>query len=261
MRSLLTGDCMKGFEEIFPPHALPVRVQCFRCPVEPRDLGQVTLASVDEVATFAIDKRRDEHLTGRWLLAQAVTQWGLDPSTLEVRRTEHRAPMLAYLPGLWLNTPLPSISIGHSEGWAYVAVVESGWSVGIDAESAERGIASNAFDMMAKGVELEWLNAHPEHAIRLWTSKESVQKAMQLGMHLNPREIVIPIGESIVDISIANSKIQLQNWTYIGANISLAWRHESASIRTAEDDLLDLTREAMQKQEWGVGCKTTQGRA
>jgi hypothetical protein len=239
---------MKGFEEIFPPHALPVRVQCFRCPVEPRDLGQVTLASVDEVATFAIDKRRDEHLTGRWLLAQAVTQWGLEPSTLEVRRTEHRAPMLAYLPGLWLNTPLPSISIGHSEGWAY-------------AESAERGIASNAFDMMAKGVELEWLNAHPEHAIRLWTSKESVQKAMQLGMHLNPREIVIPIGESIVDISIANSKIQLQNWTYIGANISLAWRHESASIRTAEDDLLDLTREAMQEQEWGVGCKTTQGRA
>jgi hypothetical protein len=87
MRSLLTGDCMKGFEEIFPPHVLPVRVQCFRCPVEPRDLGQVTLASVDEVATFAIDKRRDEHLTGRWLLAQAVTQWGLEPSTLEVRRT------------------------------------------------------------------------------------------------------------------------------------------------------------------------------
>ena len=261
MRSLLTGDCMKGFEEIFPPHALPVRVQCFRCPVEPRDLGQVTLASVDEVATFAIDKRRDEHLTGRWLLAQAVTQWGLEPSTLEVRRTEHRAPMLAYLPGLWLNTPLPSISIGHSEGWAYVAVVESGWSIGIDAESAERGIASNAFDMMAKGVELEWLNAHPEHAIRLWTSKESVQKAMQLGMHLNPREIVIPIGESIVNISIANSKIQLQNWTYIGANISLAWRHESASIRTAEDDLLDITREAMQEQEWGVGCKTTQERA
>jgi len=41
----------------------------------------------------------------------------------------------------------------------------------------------------------------------------------------------------------------------------LAWRHESASIRTAEDDLLDLTREAMREQEWGVGCKTTQGRA
>ena len=261
MRSRSTGDDMNGFEEIFPPHALPVRVRCFRCPVEVRDLGQVTLASVDEVATFAVDKRRNEHLSGRWLLAQAVAQWGLEPSMLEVRRTEHRAPILAYLSGLWMNTPLPSISIGHSEGWAYVAVVESGWSIGIDAESAERGIAPNAFDMMAKGDELKWLTAHPEHAIRLWTSKESVQKAMQLGMHLNPRQIVIPIGESIVDISIGNSKIQLQNWTFCGANISLAWRPESVPLRTAEDDLLDLTRKAMQEQEWGVGCKTSQGRA
>ena len=261
MRSLSTGEEMSSFEEIVPPHPLPVRVMCFRCPVEPRNIGHVTLASVDEVATFAIDKRRNEHLSGRWLLAKALTLWGLEPSMLEVRRTEHRAPTLAYLPGLWVNTALPSISIGHSEGWAYVAVIEHGWSVGIDAESAGRGIAANAFDMMAKGDELEWLNNHPEHAIRLWTSKESVQKAMQLGMHLNPREIVIPIEDSVVNISIDNSKIQLQNWIINLTNISLAWRHESVSLRTAEDDLLDATREAMKEQEWGVGCKTTLGRA
>ena len=69
------------------------------------------------------------------------------------------------------------------------------------------------------------------------------------------------IGESIVDISIESSKIQLQNWTFCGTNISLAWRPESVPLRTAEDDLLDLTRKAMQEQEWGVGCKTSQGRA
>jgi len=261
MRSLSTGDDMSSFEEIVPPHPLPVRAMCFRCPVEPREFGEVTLASADEVATFAIEKRRDEHLSGRWLLAKAHTLWGLEPSMLEVRRTEHRAPTLAYLPGLWLNTALPSISIGHSEGWAYVAVIEHGWSVGIDAESVVRGIAANAFDMMAKGEELEWLNNHPEYAIRLWTSKESVQKAMQLGMHLNPRKIVIPIEESIVNISIGNSKIQLQNWDFHLVNISLAWRHESVIMRTAEDDLLDATRKAMQEQEWGIGCKTTLGRA
>jgi hypothetical protein len=31
-------------------------------------------------------------------------------------------------------------------------------------------------------------------------------------------------------------------------------------LRTAEDDLLEATRKAMQGQEWGVGCKTTLGR-
>jgi hypothetical protein len=28
---------------------------------------------------------------------------------------------------VWKNTPLPSISVGHSDGWAYVAAVEHGW--------------------------------------------------------------------------------------------------------------------------------------
>lgn len=244
-------------EELHPPHTLPVKAMCFRTRVTARTLDNVDLASPDEVATFVIDKRRNEHLSGRWLLAQALDEWGLDASLLEVHRTEHRAPLLAYLPGVWRNTPLPSISIGHSDGWAYVAVIEPGWSIGIDVESAKRGFASNAFDMMAKGEELERLKANPERAIRLWTSKESVQKAMQLGMHLNPREIVIPIEDFICDISIGNSKIQLQNWIFEGAQCALAWRHGCASLRTAEDALLEATRAAMNEQEWGIGCKTT----
>ena len=247
------------FEELFPPHQLPVRSLCFRCPVEVRELDEVTLASVDEVATFVVDKRRDEHLTGRWLLAQALKLWGLDPTQLEVRRTELRAPVLAHLPGLWVNTPLPSVSIGHAGGWAYVALVEPGWSIGIDAEPADRGIASNAFDMMAKGDELLWLREHPEQAIHLWTAKESVQKAMQMGMHLNPRKIEIPIETGILNISIEKSKVQLQNWIFEGAKVALAWRPGTVGLRTSEDDLLDATKKAMSEQEWGVGCKTSRG--
>ncbi|MEZ7988602.1 MAG: 4'-phosphopantetheinyl transferase superfamily protein [Candidatus Poseidoniaceae archaeon] len=249
------------FEELFPPHQLPVRSLCFRCPVEPREFDQVTLASGDEVATFAVDKRRDEHLSGRWLLAQALNQWGLDPTQIEVRRTELRAPVLAHLPGLWVNTPLPSVSIGHAGGWAYVALVEPGWSIGIDAELSDRGIASNAFDMMAKGDELLWLQKNPEQAIYLWTSKESVQKAMQMGMHLNPRNIEIPIGVGVLNISIENSKIQLQNWVFSGCQVALAWRQGSVEFRTPEDDLLDATKKAMSEQEWSIGCKTSRGNA
>ena len=245
-----------NIEELIPPESLPVRSLCLRCPVESIELEKVMLASVDEVATFVVEKRRDEHLSGRWLLGQALVQWGLDATQIEVRRTDLRAPVLAYLPGIWVNTPLPSISIGHSGGWAYVALIESGWSIGIDAEPAERGIATNAFDMMASGSELTWLIEHPERAIELWTSKEAVQKAVQKGMHLNPRKIEIPIEEEIKNISIESLKIQLQNWLFGGSRIALAWHNRSIQLRTSEDDLLDATRKAMQEQEWGVGCNT-----
>tara|TARA_B100000459_G_scaffold140506_1_gene99544 strand:- start:836 stop:1591 length:756 start_codon:yes stop_codon:yes gene_type:complete len=247
-------------EELLPPFPLPVRSLCLRCPISSFEFDQVSLASVDEVATFAVEKRRREHLTGRWLLAQALDQWGVNSNQIEVKRTELRAPVLSYLPGVWLNTPLPSISIGHAADWAYVALIEHDWSIGIDAEPADRGIAENAFDLMARGEELDWLRQNPSHAIELWTSKESIQKALQMGMHLNPRKIEIPIGEGIRNISIEKSIIQLENWNYDGVNISVAWHDKPLRIRTPEDDLLDATVKAMQEQEWGVGCKITLGK-
>ncbi|MDG1557563.1 MAG: 4'-phosphopantetheinyl transferase superfamily protein, partial [Candidatus Poseidoniaceae archaeon] len=107
--------------------------------------------------------------------------------------------------------------------------------------------------------ELLALQNSPSHAIELWVAKESVQKALGLGMHLNPREIEIPIGVAHANLSIGNSKLQLFNWVYDSMQVSLAWGQFSLSIRTPEDALLDATRAAMKEGEWGVGCKTTRG--
>lgn len=203
-----------------------------------------------------MQKRRDEHLTGRWLLAEVLHQLGHDPSLLTVERTRHRAPYLAYIHGVWKNTPLPSISVGHADGWAYVAAVEHGWRIGVDAEARDRGIQANAFDMMAKGKELERLNADPDCAIVLWVAKEAIQKALGLGMHLNPREIEIPIGVKEAIISIGKSKIQLIKWIHQEAQIALAITPGSISVVTAEDRLLEVTRVAMSEGDWGVGCNT-----
>ena len=154
------------------------------------------------------------------------------------------------------NTPLPSISVGHSDGWAYVAAVEPGWRIGIDAEASDRGIQANAFDMMAKGEELERLNANPDCAIEVWVSKEAIQKVLGLGMHLNPREIEIPIGVEKALISIEKSKIQLIKWIHLEAQIALAIAPGSMSVATAEDRLLEVTKVAMSEGDWGVGCNT-----
>ena len=246
---------MTGMTELNSPVS---GVRLFASPVHAHALADVPLADADEVATFATEKRRNEHLSGRWLLGQALMAHGeRDLSALEVRRSEQRAPSLAFIQGAWRRTPLPSISIAHSGGRAVVALGPAGRCIGIDLEPLERALAQNAFDLIAKGEELEQLRLHPEQAMRLWTGKEAVQKAMGLGMHLNPRDIQIPIDNNKSQISIEKSKIQLVYWSDEGYHFSLASRPKPVPERTPEDVLLDQTKAAMNANpDWGVGCNT-----
>lgn len=234
-------------------------VKLFATEVRAWGVRDVPLAQPAEVATFATDKRREEHLSSRWLLGQALKRWGVDDlSVLEVVRDEHRAPSLAYIHGVWKRTPLPNISIAHSEGMVFVALVNERLSVGFDAEPLERTLAENAYDMMAKGEELERLRSSPSHVFQAWTGKEAVQKCLGLGMHLNPRHIQIPIGNETMEISIENSKIQLNYWQEFGYHCSLATGPAKAVMPSPEDRLLEATRSAMEADpDWGVGCKTT----
>ena len=247
---------------VFPPSGR-TDVSVFMTAVTDLELSEVPLANADEVATFVTAKRRREHLAGRWLLGQALVSMGhRDLSCIEVLRDEHRAPSLAYIQGVWKREPLPSISVGHSGGYAVVALSDASLAIGIDVEPMDRSLASNAFDLMSKGEELAWVKDHPDASMRLWTSKEAVQKAMGLGMHLNPRDIRIPIGNGEAKIAIGKSIIQLENWFEYEFQFALAVTGASPSPSTAEDRLLEETRVRMQAQpDWGVGCKTQRNNA
>ena len=193
----------------------------------------------------ATPKRLADHNSGRLLLEKCLEHWDLPIDSLEVLRTEHRAPYLSWINGVWRNEPLPGISIGHCEGWAVCALIESGYWIGIDAEQKDRQIQSNAFDMMAKGEELNFLIENSKMAIEIWTAKEAVQKAQKLGMHLNPR-----------DINLA--EYQVESFVYDDLMVSVSWCQGGDNPRTSEDDLLDATAEAMrQNPDFSVGCKTT----
>ena len=227
-------------------------------PVRDWNISEVPLAQASEVETFVTEKRRHEHLTGRRLLGVALEIWGVDDlSVVEVRRDEFRAPSIHFIQGVWRRTPLPNVSISHSDGMAFVALVPPELRVGLDAEPVERTLAKNAFDMMAKGSELERLRRKPEDAFRMWTGKEAVQKCLGQGMHLNPRDIEIPIDNNLCNISIANSKIQLEYWIEKGYHLSIATTPATTPEPTPEDVLLEQTRRAMEADpDWGVGCKT-----
>ena len=207
-----------------------------------------SLVNVDEYSTFKTNKRKVEHCAGRTALAEGLGHWGFDTSQIEVIRDKNRAPSLKWIQGVFKNQALPAISIGHAEGYAIIALIEPGWWVGIDGEPKVREIAENAFAEFCKDDELHWLKANPSEAIRLWTSKEAVQKAMHLGMNLNPRKIIIYQSKSNQEMSIEGMKIQLKNFQHENFQIGLAWRVEGLLLRSQEDDLLDATREAMRDE-------------
>ncbi|HIF46725.1 MAG TPA: 4'-phosphopantetheinyl transferase superfamily protein [Candidatus Poseidoniales archaeon] len=199
----------------------------------------------DEDLGRATQKRIRDHQSGRYLLQLCLEKWDIPLDSIEVLRTANRAPYLSWIEGLWRNDTLPGISIGHSGEWAVCALIEAGWWVGIDGEPANRGIQENAFDMMAKGEELDWLRENPNQAIKIWTAKEAVQKAEQLGMNLNPRNI------NLADYNV-------HSFHHDDLMVSVAWRKSGGKPRTSEDDLLDATRDAMKDNpDFEIGCQAT----
>jgi 4'-phosphopantetheinyl transferase EntD len=236
-----------------------IRLMVATCRIRPIDPTTLTLIDWDEIRTFKTDKRKDEHFSARWLLEQALVEWGLnDISALMISRTEERAPYLKVIHGMWIQWVLPSISISHSDGLACVALIDEGWTIGLDAEPLNRPPKPAVFDMMAKGEELTRLKDGILDPLLAWTGKEAIQKALRMGMHFNPREIEIPIGGLDSRITIGNSKIQLKNYSHTTHKIMLAYGEDIAPIRSPEEALLEATRKAMESGDsWGVGCSTT----
>ncbi|MBT3971248.1 MAG: 4'-phosphopantetheinyl transferase superfamily protein [Euryarchaeota archaeon] len=269
------------------PHTTPVKVKLAICPIRPTTptsplpnngqswvLGDLPeLASPQEVNGFATAKRVEEHLAGRYLLCQMLLDWGIeDLSALEVTRDDKRAPSLEWIEGTFKTHSLPNISIGHSGDWAIVALVNHDWFIGVDAEPVDRIISPNAFPMMAKGDELDKLIATPNSAILRWTVKEAVQKCMRMGMHLNPRDIVLHIGNPIehfeAEFSIEKSIIQLISWAESGQQISLAFREyvpppmDSLDVllaKSAEElkNYVQVGEDGSKEYSFDVGCSTT----
>ena len=252
------GDVLKAkFDYIETEHN--IRLLVATCQIGQVDASTLTLVDWDEIRTFKTDKRRNEHLSARWLLEQALLEWGLgDFSALMISRTEERAPYLKVIHGMWIQYSLPSISISHSDGLACVSLIEEGWTVGVDAEPLNRPPKPAVFDMMAKGDELVRLNDGTLDPLLAWTGKEAIQKALRMGMHFNPRDIEIPIGNFDIKISIGNSKIQLENYSNLTHKIMIAYGVDLTPIRSPEEALLEATRDAMNSgASWGVGCSTT----
>jgi phosphopantetheine--protein transferase-like protein len=145
-------------------------------------------------AMKAVPKRKHEWLLGRCAAKDAVRQLVLEQHGLvlcaadvEITYDGHGKPEVR---GAWMARlgVKPAISISHSHGIAVaMASLEPKTHVGIDIETLDRP-ASHYESLAFRDEERKMLSQvpparHDEWALRLWTAKEAVSKALGQGFH------------------------------------------------------------------------------
>jgi 4'-phosphopantetheinyl transferase EntD len=139
-------------------------------PRSPDTLFPEELASIRE----AILPRKIEFATGRWCARQALAARGIAPGPL--LRKKNGAPQ-------WPRGVCGSITHCRGAWCASVASSSRYRSIGIDIEERSRAISEGALSYFANDDEIGWLNkfphdARPQNAVRLFSAKESVFKAL-----------------------------------------------------------------------------------
>lgn len=184
------------------------------------DVSAEPLVDHDDLGSFKLAKRAEEHATGRYLLAHLLAKPAdpadrapLDPATLTVVRDKHRAPRLARAgpaeaSRTMLGAPLPAFTIAHAHPVAACLIAPAldfvVPIVGLDLEPLDEERRPGLIDFMSPADEAAVLHEAwaaddpntPPHerpglllALRCWTAREAIMKAARLGMALHPHRI------------------------------------------------------------------------
>jgi 4'-phosphopantetheinyl transferase len=156
--------------------------------IPPADL--LNEAEAARFAALKTEKRRRDWLLGRWTAKHLVRQWvwqktaeWLPLAAVEIGNDADGAPIVN---GHW------SLSISHSNGYAFCAVAEGG-ALGADMERIEPRIEHFAADYFT----VEELDRLPVTDDRLrdtmvtavWSAKEAALKALHLGLRVDTRAV------------------------------------------------------------------------
>jgi phosphopantetheinyl transferase len=154
------------------------------------------------LGALTLEGRRREWCAGRLAVKRAVQQWWqvtrADPlaaAQVTVTQDERGAPHVL-LPG---DTEAPPVSIAHTDGYGFAAVVPPGLGVriGVDVERL-RDISPRLLERLLSPDEtgsatLQPPDAEPLDGVTLWTLKEATVKALGLGLRLPMRCLTVQV--------------------------------------------------------------------
>tara|TARA_B100001123_G_C14810357_1_gene828048 strand:- start:46 stop:663 length:618 start_codon:yes stop_codon:yes gene_type:complete len=196
----------------------------------------------------------------------------LDLTSIEINRDKNRAPYLNWINGTFNSKPLPNFSISTSGELAIVALSNPEYVVGVDIEKLNEKRSEHLLEFLSNGYELEKI-IEKNHIIKdnwinqLWTVKESLLKALRLGMSISPTKIEVlkdnlefkPIVEYENDKLFLETSIIEFNENY---SFSLAYRMtKKEEFETLSEADLEFKRKISTKLSQGqydfkLGCET-----
>jgi 4'-phosphopantetheinyl transferase len=180
-------------------------------------------------------KRRTDWRLGRWTAKHALSVYlGVPANSQIFKKIEIRAAPSGAPEAFFVNQPAAAtISISHRAGIAVCAVAMSGVTMGCDLEMVEP--RSDAFVADYFTVEEQALFARASAADRdrllslLWSAKESALKALQEGLRLDARSVIVTPG---------NAAFDLHGWSPIEVRHTDRrifhgwWQHADSVVRT-----------------------------
>lgn len=181
-----------------------------------------------------VPKRRHDWRLGRWTAKQAVAAYLHLPNNppslfhLEVRAADSGAPEVF----LSHRRAALSISIAHSNGSAVCAVTRGGVALGCDLELIEARSEAFVSDYFVEEERALVAAAAPADqpwlATLLWSAKESALKALQEGLRLDTRSVVVRL-----DLGSTGGEWHPLRVT-AGADHTFAgwWQHDQKFVRT-----------------------------
>ncbi|MBC8437860.1 MAG: 4'-phosphopantetheinyl transferase superfamily protein [Euryarchaeota archaeon] len=210
---------------------MKVRISDATSPIP--DISNLDLIDRDEVDSFRVAKRVEEHASGRFLVAHLLRQIGENPEEYMIVRDEYRAPSLVG------PTPM-SVSITHSGGFCSAVIGPSTISFGLDLE-VDSGRNRNLLPYMASGDELEKLESEWDNdplsasslTNQIWVMKEAVQKASGKGMGIPPQSFSV-IDE--ISTTVDGLEYQILHWQLFPDSlpIDFALAYNCGGISSAE---------------------------
>jgi len=181
-------------------------IDSFQAPLED-PTAFLTSLELEKLATFRFSKRRDEWLLGRWaaksLLRNVPAYQHHCSRELEIRNEPAGAPYLCLADG----TVLPGcLSISHRDGLALCALAPSpDLRVGIDLEKIESRTETFILDYFTEAeqafVERCTAEARALAVTLVWSVKESMLKALRVGLHRDTRRVELHQLEDLLPVN------------------------------------------------------------